>query len=82
MRVICIQQFSAAVAGRLAQEGIGIPEVGSPYNATGTKMHSGETFFILQEFPHDCFWISEAFATLPEATAEEMEAEVKEAILM
>jgi hypothetical protein len=81
MRVICVMSFDK-IKSHPSYDGEPLPQVGSEYLIVDTYRGSLGLTYILAGFPDDCSYEAKAFATLPEATADEMQEAEREAILV
>lgn len=79
MRVICVARLYQR---DMTPGPLSYPEVGDECAVVSTHNTNGNYYFELAEYGPEKWYNTKCFATLPEATADEMEAEVKEAILM
>lgn len=78
MRVICINDNWDASE---SAEGGPLPEFMGEYIILETHNYKGHTFYCLVEFGDFYLYHSDHFATLPDATADEMAEVEKEAIV-
>jgi len=81
MKVICVISFDK-VRAEAEAHGCPVPEVGSEYIVIATNGEEPDLYYQFVGFPDDCEYAAYAFSTLPEATADEMQEETREAILV
>lgn len=80
MKVICVKKFPPVDS--LMRNPIPSPEVGDQDIVIDETIEFGHIFYSLERFGLNACYRSDYFAILPDATADEMQEEEREAIIM